>query len=81
MQPCQFPESNQVFTAPESMSETECGPIDALIGETEAGVPMIVTCFKPSPEDLERLSAGGCLWLSIVGNQMPPVQLNTDSPF
>jgi hypothetical protein len=36
--------------------------------------------LKPEPEELERLNAGGSLFLNILGTSWPPVGLTTVDP-
>ena len=39
------------------------------------GVPVMLSCWKPSPEELQTLNEGGYVTLGIVGTQHPPVML------
>ncbi len=44
------------------------------------GDPALVSTYKPSPEELAVLAAGGGIELAIIGRGMPPVALNVCSP-
>lgn len=44
------------------------------------GSAAMVSTYKPSPEELAVLNAGGGIELAIIGRGMPPVALNVCSP-
>ena len=48
---------------------------DELINETVNGfgTPSMVTAWEPTPEELERLKAGACVHVRILGNVPPPM--------
>lgn len=76
MEAITFPQQNVTFTKPESMTDEECGSLPAYRGEGQ-----IISCWKLSPEDLNKVQETGIIWLSIVGSQQPPVWVGPDSPF
>lgn len=43
--------------------------------------PSIVTKFKLSPEELERINETGELYISILGTGMPPIMPTVLNPF
>lgn len=49
-------------------------------GDLLVPVPSMVAEIKPEPADLERLNAGGSLYLEILGASWPPVGLTTIDP-
>ena len=64
-----FAGMNAVYTAP------DCFDLPAMNGQHDrSGHTTVTSVWKPSAEDLEILSRGGCVCLSIVGGQ-PPVAL------
>jgi hypothetical protein len=86
MLPTTFKESNFVFTKPKDMTDEQCFDLPVWKGNApcdEAGnqLPVIISCWKLSKEDLEEIQNTGKIWLSITGNGMPPVSLFTDNPF
>lgn len=81
----EFEGSNFIFKKPHNMSDEECrdlsvfkGPIISPIG---IPTPGIISCWKFSKEDLERIAETGVVWLHIVGEGMPPVSIFTEDPF
>jgi hypothetical protein len=73
MLPTTFKEQNFTFNKPSSMTDEECGDLDVWKGKDSIGYPVIISCWKLSLEDLNRINETGCVWLSITGNGMPPV--------
>lgn len=76
MQATPFKEQNMTFTKPENMTDEECGSLPAYRGEGQ-----IISCWKVTPEDLERIKEAGVIWLHIVGNGQPPVYIGSEYPF
>lgn len=81
MIPANFPQVNMIFTKPDGLSDEECGSLPAYVGDASDGTPCIVSCWSLSPEELDQIQETGTIWLSVVGNQMPPVALFSDNPF
>lgn len=81
-----FPERNFVFKKPVDMTDEQCSDLcvwkgAATIEDTKEEVPVIMSCWKLSKEDLEEIQKTGTIWLSITGHGMPPVSLFTENPF
>lgn len=81
MKPTEFSEQNKVFTKPENMTDEQCLPLPVWHGTDQAGFPLIISCWKPTEEEINQIKETGVIWLSIVGKGMPPVSLTTESPF
>lgn len=79
MNKIQHPSNNGVLGAPAGWDQNQL-PCSALpITRTEwDGVPAIVSFWKPTPEELEALNKGAAVFLSIVGNSMPPVAIGVE---
>ena len=79
MRPTQHPSNNGVLGAPAGWDQEQL-PCSALaITRTDwDGVPAVVSFWKPSPEELAVLNAGGSVSLWIAGQGMPPVGLSVD---
>jgi hypothetical protein len=76
MSPQPFHESNLVLKAPAGMEET-CGDLHVYATGT-----MCISCWQPTPEERERIAAGGPVWLTVVaGESQPPVAVSAESPF
>ncbi|WP_153846306.1 hypothetical protein [Sphingobacterium paramultivorum] len=77
MRPIYFAGANTIFNKPESMDDRECLPISAYVGENENGMPHINTVWQPSKEDIEAITSGRPIVLSILGTSLPPLSLWT----
>lgn len=77
----EFPQQNTLFRKPADMTEEQCGDLPVHRGAFPDGTPCIISCWKVTPEDLERIKETGEVWLSIVGSGMPPVSVFTENPF
>ena len=76
MEPVQFEGANIVYGAnqPEYMPL----PAERLPGHSGA----VITCWKLTPEELERVKESGVIWLSMLTFNQPlqPVLLSVDKP-
>jgi hypothetical protein len=59
----------------------ECADLKVFKGTDSLETPVIISCWKPSPEERVKLCAGEPVWLTITGEGMPPVSLSANSPF
>lgn len=81
MLPTTFKEVNKIMLKPLGMGDEECGDLPVYKGLDANGFPIIISCWKLSREDLEEIKKGGVIWLSIMGNPMPPVSVFIENPF
>jgi len=87
LKPQRFAMSNRTMGPPEGWTDEECNTIHAFAGKYGNDKPVMITAWRPAPEDLVRLNAGEPLWLHICmadknGNAtMPPVLLDTKDPW
>lgn len=72
MRPIDFPEANAHFGKPDSMTDEECMPISAHVGNG-----FINTVWQPSKEDIEAINAGRPIIVSVAGSSLPPMGLFT----
>jgi hypothetical protein len=76
-----FPEANATFGPPNGMSEEQVNCIKAYLGYVGGGScdgsTIVVTAWKPSPEELTDLLAGKPVFLTCLGG-LPPHCLTTD---
>jgi len=56
------------------------GDLYGTAAHDENGVPYIITAWEIPPEDLKKLNETGIIYLSIVGQSVPPVLLEADNP-
>lgn len=81
MTPIFFPQCNKIFRPPDGMEESQVGSVHChvrlvLCGSCD-GLPQIVIAYKPTVEDLRRINEGGLIYLSVIGDALPPHYLST----
>jgi hypothetical protein len=81
MFPTSFPESNAVLDKPPEMTYDECEALTVWMGSTEAGVGVIISCWKPTKAELDEINRTGRVWLLIYGGAMPPSVIIGTDPF
>lgn len=81
MVPTAFDGENLVLDKPPTMSADECGAISMRRDVTPSGMPIMISCWKITKEELEILAKTGRIWLTICGNLVPPVRLTVERPF
>lgn len=83
MEAADFPEANGCHGAPAGMSESNVKTLPSFKAKIEGGqfddADMVVVAWRPSAEDLDRLSQGGLIYLSCIGG-LPPHFLCTTFP-
>lgn len=82
MTPTAFDEENTVLDAPPQLSrEYNIQPLSCHIGKQEDGTPVIISCWKPSQEELEEIKRTGRVWVIVLGNVMVPLDITGYYPF
>jgi hypothetical protein len=81
MLPVEFEQCNFTFNKPEGATDEECLPLRVFKGKDTIGWPVIISKWNFSKEDLEEIQRTGCVYLTICSAGMPPVTLQTESPF
>ena len=81
MLPTNFEEANFTFGKPENMSDEQCLGLRVFKGSDLDGFPVIVSKWLPNKEDIEAIVKGEPIFLTITGEGMPPVSLQTENPF
>lgn len=81
MIPTDFPESNFVFDKPESMSRDDCDALNVFRGHTKDGVPVVISCWKLTQEELDEIIKTGRVWCWHFGQQLQPHCLDGTTPF
>lgn len=81
MIPTGFDEENDVLGKPPGMTADECEALSVWRGEYANGIPVVVSCWKLRKEELEEIVRTGRVWLTVLGQTMPPVAINVQSPF
>lgn len=85
MRPTDFAEANLTLTAPPGMGEDKCEPLRVCSTSAPYAdgtvLPVVVSCWELSDEDLAALAKSRRLWLLVWGSSMPPVRLDVETPF
>lgn len=81
MIPTSFPESNTWFDKPHDMTEEECGVLSVWKGNNTDGSPMIISCWKPTKEELEEIKRTGRIWVFHFGQFLQPHAIEGKNPF
>jgi hypothetical protein len=76
-----FDEDNCVLGPPPGMTEDQVYSLSVHRGATPDGLPVVVSCWKPTAEELAEIQRTGRVWLVIYGQTMPPVSVEGISPF
>ena len=81
MMPTELDQMNLAFSKLQDMTDEECAPLHVFKGKDTLGMPVIISCWTLSKEDLEEIQRSGKIYLTICGTGMPPVSLQVESPF
>lgn len=76
-----FEQDNGVMHPPEGVDPDQCAALSVFRGVDQYGNPIVVSCWKPTPEEWAEMKATGRVWLVVWGGGMPPVALSGQSPF
>lgn len=82
MTPVSFPQVNTAFRAPADMEESQVATIPAFkgnaIGGSCDGASIVVTAWLPSRGEIQRIIGGAPIYLTVMGDGLPPHLLSTD---
>lgn len=78
--PASFEESNAVLSRPGDMDDEECSPLSIARAEQD-GMPVVISCWKLTQEELDEINRTGRVWLGILGQTMPPAWIAGNRPF
>ena len=80
MEACSFTEENTILDPPKGVKQADCESLPVWIGHTLNGVPVTVSCWKVTKEDLYLIERTGRIYLVVMGHAMTPVQLLANNP-
>lgn len=80
MQPVSFEESNCVYENVGGISINDIEVSAAFQGHTNDGIPIVVTCWKMTKEELEEFQRTGRIWVLTLGHEIPIQQLFATKP-
>jgi hypothetical protein len=81
MIPTSFEESNDVLDKPEDTTYDEYEALSVYRGPDKTGQQLVISCWKPTKEELDEINKTGRVWLIIWGNTMQPSCLSGITPF
>lgn len=81
MQPAAFDEENRVLDPPDGFHPDQVQPLSVYKGKNHLGVPVIVSCWTLSKEELDLILQTRRVWVSVMGERMPPILPSIESPF
>lgn len=81
MEAVNFEQANTNLGPPKGKTEDEVGTLRVFRGESADGQKVVISKWKLTKEEVAHLLAGECLYLWVYGETMPPVALDTESPF
>ena len=76
-----FPEENAVLDPPPGVSLEDCQALPVWRGPLSNGMPVVITCWKPTIEEWEEMKRTGRVWIIVWGESMPPLAPMGISPF
>lgn len=82
MKPVGFKESNTILYAGDN-PETDQLPIARSTHPLveDGKMPFCISCWKLTPEELERIQETGVVYLAVMGMTQPPVLVMVSNPF
>lgn len=86
MEPCSFEQENTILNPPDNLTLDQCGVLPVCKGyialeHPDIVHPVVISCWKPTRDELEKISKTGRVWLIVLGESMLPAILTGDSPF
>lgn len=80
MSPAAFDGDNLVLDPPPGVSNEEVEVLSVFRGVNEAGVPVVVSCWKVSEEELNEIIRTRRVWMVSQGNTVFPFYLDGFKP-
>jgi hypothetical protein len=74
-----FTEENAVLDGPPGTTSEQVESLSVCRCENENGVPVLVSCWKVTKEELEEIQRTGRVWLIVLGHTTFPVRLCTNT--
>lgn len=76
-----FSEANAVLDKPPDMTYEQCEAASVLRTQQTDGMPVVVSCWKLTREELDEINRTGRVWLGVCGVTMPPSWVSGVKPF
>lgn len=81
MVPTSFDQANIVYDKPEGMTREECDALSCWKGQDTDGQPLVISCWKPTKEELEEINRTGRIWVFHFGHYLQPHAVSGQNPF
>ncbi len=76
-----FDEDNSVIGPPPGMTDEQVQYLSVYRGNAQFGNPVVISCWKPTAEEMAEIARTGRVWLIVMGQTMPPVMVSGITPF
>lgn len=76
-----FDEENSVLHPPPGVSPEEVSALSTWRGKLEDGTQVVISCWKPTPEEFAEMRSTGRVWVMVLGETMPPLVPLGESPW
>lgn len=83
MKPVDFEQSNLSMRPPEGWTEEQCGVLPVChvrVPVEDSVVNGFVSCWQPTDQERADIAAGKPVWLTVLGEGQPPVNVGTECP-
>jgi hypothetical protein len=77
--PASFNESNGVLGCPQGLTEEQFSPLSICRGRI-GELPVVISCWRLTPEELAEINRSGRVWLKTLGTNMAPTSVHGVSP-
>ena len=78
---CSFPEENAILDPPPGWTLEQCECLPVHLNHLPGSLPVIISCWKLTKEELAEVNKTGRIWLTVAGGNMPPVLVAGEKPF
>jgi hypothetical protein len=76
-----FDEDNDVLHPPNGISPDEVIPLSVFRGRNAHGIPVVISCWKFTEDELKEMLKTKRVWLIVAGETMSPVFVSGITPF
>lgn len=70
-----------MLDSPPGMAADDCEPLSIWRGRNADGVPVVISCWKPTDDEWTEMRRTGRVWVVVCGQTMPPIAPMGTSPF
>ncbi len=81
MKPTSFKETNQLLGAGNNPGTGDLPIARSIMDVDGHAMPCAVSCWKLSPEELQRIHETGQVWIAVMGVSIPPIMPMIAHPF